>query len=69
MKVRHFAILLAWTVFVLSLTWVALMVFVYGAIHSREAVDAYFWVIVGLAVVLYLTVTFVLARKWNRDVL
>ena len=72
MKFRHVAILVAWTLLVMIVTGAALFVFTYGDCFDNAAcvrtTNRIFWSILGIAALVYWTVTLLLARKWNRDV-
>ena len=72
MKLRHAIILVAWTAFVLVATGGALFFFTYGDCFDSAAcvrtTNLIFWLILGIAALVYWIVTLTLARKWNRDV-
>ena len=72
MKFRHGVILVVWTLFVLALTGAALFLLTYGDCFDDQVCirgqKIRGWLVIGVSLVVYWTVTLALARKWNRDV-
>jgi len=71
-KVRHFAILGAWTMLAMLFSGAALFFFTYGDCYDNEACERYSnraaWTIIAISFIVYWVVFIALVWKWNRDV-